>query len=76
MIGTDPTKQGHGFRGLTQRVEVFDAGEDAAAHGLLVDDPEPDLDEVQPGVRRRGEMDAESWMNRRHIQSSQSPNNL
>ena len=36
--------------------EVADGGESAAVDGLAFDDAEPDLDQVQPGPRGRGEV--------------------
>lgn len=41
-------------------IEVFHAGEVAAADGLAVDDPEPNLDEVQPGPNDQGDVHVEA----------------
>jgi hypothetical protein len=38
-------------------VELADGAEAAAVDGLAFDDAEPDLDQVQPGARGRGEVD-------------------
>lgn len=44
------------------RVEVFHGCEDATTDRLPVDDPEPDLDEIQPRPRSRGEVHVEPWV--------------
>ncbi len=42
--------------------EVFDGGEGSPVDGLLLDDGEPDLDEVQPRTGCRREVDMDTWI--------------
>lgn len=43
-------------------VEILDRGKHTAADGLPVDDSEPDIDEVEPGPGRWGEVHVEPGM--------------
>jgi hypothetical protein len=44
--------------------EVSDGGKRATVDGLAFDDGEPDLDQVQPGSRRRGEVHLDARVRR------------
>jgi hypothetical protein len=49
-----------------QHLEVLDAAEAAAADGSSGDDPEEDLDHVQPGSRGRGEAQGDRGLRANH----------
>ncbi len=42
--------------------EVFDGCEGSPVDGLLLDDAEPNLDQVQPRTERRREVDMDTWI--------------
>jgi hypothetical protein len=48
-------------------VEVVDGSEGSAVNGLAFDDAEPDLDEVKPGARGRGEVDVDPGVGREPV---------